>query len=45
MIKFKFIFQVTLYLSLEYPLMVEYKLENLGKLRFYLAPRINEESK
>jgi proliferating cell nuclear antigen len=35
--------QVSLYLSTEFPLMVEYKLENLGVLRFYLAPRIAED--
>ena len=34
--------QVNLFLSSEYPLMVEYKLNNLGNLRFFLAPRINE---
>jgi proliferating cell nuclear antigen len=34
---------VTLYLSTEFPLMVEYKLDNLGVLRFYLAPRISDE--
>ena len=33
---------VCLYLSLEFPLMVEYKLTNLGAIRFYLAPRISE---
>ena len=37
--------QVSLYLSVEFPLMVEYKIENLGVLRFYLAPRIPEENK
>ncbi len=35
--------KVTLFLSTEYPLMVEYKLENLGVLRFYLAPRISDD--
>lgn len=34
--------QVTLYLSKEYPLMVEYKLGELGVLKFYLAPRIDD---
>ena len=34
--------QVGLFLSSEYPLMVEYKLDNLGGLKFYLAPRIEE---
>ena len=37
--------QVSLYLSVEFPLMVEYKIDNLGVLRFYLAPRIPEENK
>lgn len=37
--------QVTLYLSKEYPLMVEYKLAELGSLKFYLAPRISDENK
>lgn len=37
--------QVTLYLSKEYPLMVEYKLSELGELKFYLAPRISDENK
>ena len=35
--------QVTLYLSSEYPLMVEYKLQYLGSLRYYLAPRISDD--
>ena len=34
--------QVNLYLSKEYPLMVEYKLMQLGVLKFYLAPRISD---
>lgn len=37
--------QVTLYLSSEYPLKVEYGLDNLGSLKYYLAPRISEEGK
>lgn len=37
--------QVTLYLSVEYPLMVEYKLAQLGVLKFYLAPRISDDNK
>lgn len=37
--------KVALFLSTEYPLMVEYELMNLGILRFYLAPRISEENK
>ena len=34
--------QVSLFLSKEYPLMVQYKLAELGVLKFYLAPRISE---
>jgi proliferating cell nuclear antigen len=37
--------QVTLYLSVEFPLMVEYKLAQLGILKFYLAPRISDDNK
>ena len=41
--------QVSLFLSKEFPLMVQYKLAELGMLKFYLAPRIsdtdNEENK
>ena len=32
-------------MSTEYLLMVEYKLENLGNVRFYLAPRISDDNK
>ena len=35
--------QVNLYLSKEFPLLVQYKLAELGVLKFYLAPRINNE--
>lgn len=35
--------QVTLKLSDNIPLAVEYKIENLGKLQFYLAPKLNDE--
>jgi proliferating cell nuclear antigen len=35
--------QVNLYLSKEFPLMVQYKLAELGVLKFYLAPRISNE--
>ena len=35
--------QVVLYLSHDTPLCVEYKIENLGSLKFYLAPKINDE--
>jgi proliferating cell nuclear antigen len=34
---------VTLSMSTDSPLVVEYKIENLGSLRFYLAPKINDE--
>jgi len=34
---------VTLKLSPDVPLVVEYPIENLGHLRFYLAPKIEEE--
>jgi len=36
--------QVSLFLSSKFPLKVEYKLENLGVLKFYLAPKISEEN-
>ena len=36
---------VSLYLSVEFPLMVEYKLAQLGVLKFYLAPRISDDNK
>jgi len=34
---------VMLHLSNEYPLKVEYRLEGLGNLKYYLAPRISED--
>lgn len=34
---------VTLHLSNETPLVVEYTIEKLGSLKFYLAPKINDE--
>ena len=34
--------QVTLHMSKDVPLMVEYKVESLGHMRFYLAPKIDE---
>ena len=39
--------QVSLFLSKEFPLIVQYKLAELGVLKFYLASRIsdNEENK
>ena len=36
--------QVQLSLSSEYPLRVEYRLSNLGSLKYYLAPRISDEN-
>jgi proliferating cell nuclear antigen len=36
--------QVHISLSAEYPLRVEYRLSKLGSLKYYLAPRINEET-
>jgi len=35
--------QVILYLSKDTPLCVEFKIENLGSLKYYLAPKINED--
>ena len=35
--------QVNLFLSKEFPLMVQYKLAELGVLKFYLAPRISDD--
>lgn len=35
---------VCLSLSKDSPLMVEYKMENIGHIRYYLAPKIDEES-
>jgi len=34
---------VSLNMSEENPLMVEYKIDDLGTLRFYLAPKISDE--
>jgi proliferating cell nuclear antigen len=34
---------VTLSLSNEAPLQVEYKMEDLGHIRYYLAPKIDDE--
>ncbi len=33
---------VSLHMSKEVPLMVEYAIENMGHMRFYLAPKIDE---
>ncbi len=35
---------VKLFLSTEAPLMVEYKIENFGHLRYYLAPKMEDEA-
>ena len=35
---------VTLSLSKDVPLMVEYKIEDMGYIRYYLAPKIEEDS-
>jgi proliferating cell nuclear antigen len=35
--------KVVLYLSNDTPLCVEFKIGNLGSLKYYLAPKINEE--
>ena len=35
--------QVVLSMSADTPLVVEYRMEKLGSLRFYLAPKITEE--
>jgi len=35
--------QVVLSMSADTPLVVEYKIPDLGSLRFYLAPKITEE--
>lgn len=35
--------QVTISLSYDMPVVVEYKMANMGYIRFYLAPKIDEE--
>lgn len=35
---------VKLMLAPETPLVVEYEIENLGSLKYYLAPKINEDA-
>ncbi|XVE99695.1 hypothetical protein REPUB_Repub03eG0222500 [Reevesia pubescens] len=35
--------QVTISLSSDMPIVIEYKMENMGHIRFYLAPKIEEE--
>jgi proliferating cell nuclear antigen len=36
--------KVRLHLSKDVPLMVEYAIENIGHLRYYLAPKIDDEA-
>jgi proliferating cell nuclear antigen len=35
--------QVSLYLSTQYPLMIEYNVEQMGFIKFYLAPKMEDE--
>ncbi len=35
--------RVTLSMSADTPLLVEYKIEDMGYLRYYLAPKIGED--
>ncbi len=35
---------MSIHLSKDVPLMVEYKVEAMGYMRFYLAPKIDEEA-
>jgi proliferating cell nuclear antigen len=37
------LFQVQLSLSSDVPLVVEYKIENYGYIRYYLAPKIEDD--
>ncbi len=34
---------VSLHLSNQYPLMIEYEIENMGFVKFYLAPKMDDE--
>ena len=34
---------VTLKLTAETPIVIEYKIENLGSVKYFLAPKINDE--
>lgn len=36
--------RVSLHMSSEVPLLVEYKLDNVGYVRYYLAPKIGDEA-
>ena len=35
--------QVTLKLTADTPIVIEYKIENLGSVKYFLAPKINDE--
>lgn len=35
---------VTLYLSNQFPLMIDYEIENMGYIKFYLAPKMEEDN-
>lgn len=35
---------VTLHLSSQFPLMIEYEIENMGFIKFYLAPKMDDEA-
>ncbi len=34
---------VTLHLSTQFPLMIEYEIENMGYVKFYLAPKMDDD--
>lgn len=34
---------VTLHMSNQFPLMIEYEIENMGYVKFYLAPKMDDE--
>ena len=34
---------VTLHISAKYPLMIDYEIEDLGYLKFYLAPKMDDD--
>jgi proliferating cell nuclear antigen len=36
--------QVSLYLSTQFPLMIEYEIEKMGYVKFYLAPKMDEDA-
>jgi proliferating cell nuclear antigen len=35
--------QVALYISSQFPLMIEYEIEQMGYVKFYLAPKMDDE--